>query len=200
MLESYVPEAIGAAFLVTSIHFSGIVPGRHVSLLTFQVTSIIFVLIFSTLFSVIPRKSTLFRIYRLSVISTTLAILVFYVLFPVFTYTLHLRKQHSDKLSLNEVSKTETNNPGEKHYNFILIVIDTLRSDELGNPHDTPSIHKLAGSSLVFKNAHSLSPWTVPSVTSILTSAPPVPVSLLRHGIDPDFFRTIYSSGKWKEA
>lgn len=58
----------------------------------------------------------------------------------------------------------------------ILISIDALRADALScygkqyNP--TPHIDKLAADGIIFKNAFAPSPWTVPSVTSILTGLP----------------------------
>lgn len=61
--------------------------------------------------------------------------------------------------------------------NVILIIIDTLRTDAVGfynqQSHFTPHIDQLASESLVFHNAISSSPWTMPSVISILTALPP---------------------------
>ena len=58
----------------------------------------------------------------------------------------------------------------------ILITIDTLRRDALScyNPHtlQTPHIDAFADDSVVFTAAYSSSPWTLPSVTSIMTGLP----------------------------
>ncbi|MBI5903445.1 MAG: sulfatase [Deltaproteobacteria bacterium] len=56
--------------------------------------------------------------------------------------------------------------------NIIMIVVDTLRADHLplyGYSRDTaPNISVLAGSSVVFENAYSAAPWTLPSFASML--------------------------------
>ena len=58
----------------------------------------------------------------------------------------------------------------------ILITIDTLRRDALScynpqTPH-TPHIDAFADDSVVFTAAYSSSPWTLPSITSIMTGLP----------------------------
>ena len=61
--------------------------------------------------------------------------------------------------------------------NIVLIVVDTLRADHLGcygYPRSTsPHLDTLAGMGTVFDRAYSHSPWTVPSVASILTGLEP---------------------------
>lgn len=56
--------------------------------------------------------------------------------------------------------------------NIIMIVVDTLRADHLplyGYARDTaPNISALASSSVVFENAYSAAPWTLPSYASML--------------------------------
>ena len=58
----------------------------------------------------------------------------------------------------------------------ILITIDTLRRDALSchNPQtaQTPYIDAFADDSVVFTAAYSSSPWTLPSITSIMTGLP----------------------------
>ena len=58
----------------------------------------------------------------------------------------------------------------------ILITIDTLRRDALScyNPQTppTPHIDAFADDSVVFTAAYSSSPWTLPSITSIMTGLP----------------------------
>jgi arylsulfatase A-like enzyme len=62
--------------------------------------------------------------------------------------------------------------------NVILISVDTLRGDRLepGNPRrvPTPNIDRLAGGGVVFTNAQSPAPWTLPAVASMLTSLYPM--------------------------
>lgn len=60
----------------------------------------------------------------------------------------------------------------------ILIVIDTLRADAISsinsNTMSTPNIDALADDGILFNNALSTSPWTTPSVASILTGLSPL--------------------------
>ena len=66
--------------------------------------------------------------------------------------------------------------------NVLLIVIDTLRADHLGcygyDRDTSPNIDRLAEEGVIFTGARSQSPWTRPSVASLLTSTYPV-----THGI-----------------
>ena len=65
--------------------------------------------------------------------------------------------------------------------NVLLVLIDTLRADKLGCYGNdlglTPRIDGFARESFVFEYAFSHAPWTLPSVSSLLTSTYPV-----RHG------------------
>jgi len=69
-----------------------------------------------------------------------------------------------------------------KHYNIVLIVIDTLRSDHLpfyGYIKNTaPFLMEMSKKSIVFKNAFSASSWTSPATASIFTSMYP-----FQHGV-----------------
>lgn len=60
---------------------------------------------------------------------------------------------------------------------IVLIVVDTLRKDHLGcygYERDTsPNIDRLADISVVYDNAFSQAPWTLPSVAALLTSRHP---------------------------
>ncbi|UCG16349.1 MAG: sulfatase [Phycisphaerales bacterium] len=64
---------------------------------------------------------------------------------------------------------------------ILLIVVDTLRSDKLGcygsNLGATPRIDALAADGVRFERAYAHSPWTLPSLASMLTSLDP-----LHHG------------------
>ena len=58
----------------------------------------------------------------------------------------------------------------------VLVTIDTLRRDSLslyGGSNPTPHVDGLAADSVVFTQASTPSPWTLPSVTSILTGVAP---------------------------
>jgi len=61
--------------------------------------------------------------------------------------------------------------------NLILILVDTLRSDHLhayGYPRETsPSLDALAGRGVLFEQAISAAPWTLPSAMSLLTGRLP---------------------------
>ena len=65
----------------------------------------------------------------------------------------------------------------EKRPNVIFIVIDTLRADHVGcygyQRNTTPNIDKLAREGILFKNAISVAPWTLPSIGTLLTSQYP---------------------------
>ena len=62
--------------------------------------------------------------------------------------------------------------------NVLLLVVDTLRADALscygGKEIQTPNLDRLASEAHLFKNAISPSPWTVPSMASILTGLSPL--------------------------
>ncbi len=59
----------------------------------------------------------------------------------------------------------------------ILITVDTLRADVLSAYGaagvSTPNIDQLAKDGVLFQNAFSAAPWTLPAVTSIMTGLPP---------------------------
>jgi arylsulfatase A-like enzyme len=59
----------------------------------------------------------------------------------------------------------------------VVFVMDTLRADRLGTygyPRPTsPNIDALAGQSVLFEQAYSTAPWTLPSMTSLITSTFP---------------------------
>lgn len=71
-------------------------------------------------------------------------------------------------------------------YNVILITIDTLRADHLScyNPQagPTPNLDALARRAVVFKNAYTLIPITLPSHLSILASRQPHLLHVFNNG------------------
>ena len=99
----------------------------------------------------------------------------------------------NEPVSLTKASGGQSGGP-PRH--VLLIVVDTLRADALscyGSERvSTPNIDALAEDSCRFGNAVAPSPWTLPSVTSIMTGLSP-----LAHGATkinshlPDEFRTL---------
>jgi arylsulfatase A-like enzyme len=73
-----------------------------------------------------------------------------------------------------------------RRYNVILITIDTLRADYVHcyNPGAAPSpaIDRIAANGVLFSNAFTLIPITMPSHTSILTSRQPYELGLFNNG------------------
>ncbi len=69
---------------------------------------------------------------------------------------------------------------------IVLFVIDTLRADHVGATGGleglTPNLDALAARSVVFEQAHATAPWTLPSVTSILTSTFPCEHAVVADG------------------
>ncbi|MFT4649099.1 MAG: choline-sulfatase [Glaciecola sp.] len=58
--------------------------------------------------------------------------------------------------------------------NILWIVVDTMRADRLGGAHNlTPYLDRLGENGAVFESAYSHSPWTLPSMASMLTSMHP---------------------------
>lgn len=72
--------------------------------------------------------------------------------------------------------------PREKDVNIVFISIDSLRADHLssyGYPQKTsPNLDRLTDEGVVFSNAFSVTSWTLPAHTSMLTSLYP-----LSHGV-----------------
>jgi len=67
--------------------------------------------------------------------------------------------------------------------NIVLIVMDTVRADHLScygyGKETTPNLDRLAANGLLFLNAYSAAPWTVPSHASMFTGLYPS-----QHGTD----------------
>jgi arylsulfatase A-like enzyme len=70
--------------------------------------------------------------------------------------------------------------------NIVLITIDTLRSDHLScygyDRATTPAIDRIAAMGTVFEQAYATSPWTTPSMASIVTGLSPRTHGV-RHGV-----------------
>jgi arylsulfatase A-like enzyme len=72
--------------------------------------------------------------------------------------------------------------PLPERANVLLITVDTLRADHLScygyEGHETPHIDRLAAQGALFERAFSDTPWTTPSMASVLTGLYPT-----RHGL-----------------
>lgn len=79
---------------------------------------------------------------------------------------------------------------------IVLISADTLRADVLsvyGNPRvQTPALEQLARDGVVFENDDSVAPWTLPSLSTLISGVSPA-VHLVRHEEDrlPDSVTTL---------
>lgn len=64
--------------------------------------------------------------------------------------------------------------PEPRQPNVLLILVDTLRADRLGGygygKPTSPALDRFLDSAVVFEDAQSAAPWTLPSVASLLTS------------------------------
>jgi len=84
---------------------------------------------------------------------------------------------------------------GAEMPDVVLVSIDTLRADRLGayghSPSITPEMDAVAAEGVVFARALASSPWTVPSVASMLTGLPTERHGAgLPFGSGPTFLRT----------
>lgn len=84
-------------------------------------------------------------------------------------------------------SEEEAEKPVKRPPHVVLYVIDTLRADRLGfmgyaKRPTSPFLDQLAKESVVFEQAHSVAPWTLPSATSLLTSTFPCEHQVLAAG------------------
>lgn len=74
----------------------------------------------------------------------------------------------------------------EKPRHLLLITVDTLRADHLGCYGNalglTPNLDRLAERSILFSRAYASAPYTMPSVTAILTGQNPEQVGVVRNG------------------
>jgi len=79
--------------------------------------------------------------------------------------------------------------PAPAPRNVVVIVVDTLRQDHVGgygcDRSPTPNLDALAARAATFRNAYSVSSWTLPSVATLLTGNYPA-----QHGVI-DFTRSL---------
>lgn len=128
-------------------------------LLTASAIILICALILSKINILNPAQNFIHSIINSTITrSLGLGIIVLLVLFNIFIYG-YQKLQTSD-------------GP-----NVILISIDTLRADHLGaygyDRNTSPNIDRLAQEGVLFENAFSQAPWTLPAMTSIHTSLYP---------------------------
>lgn len=71
--------------------------------------------------------------------------------------------------------------PQEVSRPVILITVDTLRADAL-SLEDTPYLLQLAVEGVTFRRAYAPSPWTIPSIYSLLTSRRPHEIGMTGQG------------------
>src|SRR6266852_1400237 len=88
-----------------------------------------------------------------------------------------------------------------KHYNLLLITLDTFRADHLTSR--TPALRKLAGESVNFTNADSPVPLTLPAHCSILSGLLPLHHGVRNNGANPfpddrDDLATLLSRGGYR--
>ena len=110
------------------------------------------------------------NIFKFRVLSALTAIMVLIVVCgPAALYI----KQNKNRAFLSP----DVNAKGNRISHVILITVDTLRADVLSsygsqNVH-TPNMDGLASNGVLFKNAYSSAPWTLPAFSSIMTGLPP---------------------------
>ena len=82
----------------------------------------------------------------------------------------------------------ETNGPVTTSQHVLLITCDTLRADRLGmygyQGNTSPNLDALATEGVVFEEAYSTAPMTLPAISSMLTGRLPADV-----GVDYDNHR-----------
>lgn len=74
-------------------------------------------------------------------------------------------------------TRPDAPDPAAPGVNVVIYVVDTLRADRLGvygyGRNTSPRLTALAGEAVVFDNCNAGAPWTLPSVTSLITSTYP---------------------------
>jgi len=137
------------------------------SSLSFLVFVLVYILIHTYMSSNI-REHRKFKIpHLLNIFSACM--LIFALLFP--------SAKIIDSHQINRLDTVVSNRPS-----IVLIILDTLRSDHLScygyDKRTTPNIDRMSSESLLFLNAYSPAPWTLPTHASIFTGTYPV-----QHGV-----------------
>lgn len=96
-------------------------------------------------------------------------------------------------------ARTPTAQPASR--NVLLIVLDTVRDDRVGQRGITPHLDEFASSATVFSRAYSNAPWTLPSHASLFTGLYPVQhratQETLALGIDCPTLAERFSAAGW---
>jgi arylsulfatase A-like enzyme len=94
------------------------------------------------------------------------------VVFVVLVRLRHEEETTPDRYSTVEVTISDKGHSWAD-YNIVLISVDTLRADHMGcygyGRNTTPNIDRLAKESLLFENAYSQAPDTMPALRAIMT-------------------------------
>ena len=102
------------------------------------------------------------------VLSVTAAVVTIFAVFgkSISGREVKVERDYAEKLYFDENYKCAS-------CNIVLISIDTLRADHLGcygySRNTTPNIDEFAKESILFENAYSQAPSTVPALRSIMT-------------------------------
>lgn len=102
----------------------------------------------------------------------------FFVLYPSLLFLLFLLFSAVSFSQSQEFRRVDGNNTFQPPVKYIiLLTVDTLRPDFIAaygeRDNYTPNMDQIASEGIVFENAYSASPWTLPSVASIMTGLPP---------------------------
>lgn len=88
-----------------------------------------------------------------------------------------VNQKRDNNLEPKSENNSNLNSSGSGIKHVILITVDTLRTDVLscyGSQNvKTPNIDGLSADGVLFKNAYSSAPWTLPAFASIMTGTPP---------------------------
>lgn len=127
-------------------------------------------------------------------ISNTRKVISFLYIFALVTIASSVIALASEPI--RQITSRRIISTGHPTKHVILIIIDTLRADALScydsEAPATPNIDRFAKDGILFKNAFSASPWTLPSVSSIMTGlSPSVHMTLKPRTKLPDNFKTL---------
>lgn len=127
-------------------------------------------------------------------ISSARKVISFLYIFALVTIASSVIALASEPIS--QMTSRRTMSTGHPIKHVILIIIDSLRADALScydsEAPATPNIDHFAKDGILFKNAFSASPWTLPSVSSIMTGlSASVHMALKPRTRLPDNFKTL---------
>ena len=156
----FIPIVLGETLFFTSLQKFMAVPGTVV-----YASSLVAVLITIGVFYYINTE-------KLRVLSALTVIMLLIVLGGPLTVFVSQKRDTG-----TSGRKTGVKAPGRGVKHVILITVDTLRADVLSSYGSqsvkTPNIDGLSEDGVLFKNAYSSAPWTLPSFASIMTGLPP---------------------------